>query len=360
MREDSPPPPLPPRSDLTQTTLGVLFIGALLVGSLWVLRPFLAALVWAATVTISTWPVLLWLQRRLWNRRGLAVLAMTLLLLLVFVVPLTAAVLTLLEQQERIMQLVLALTAMDWKAPPAWLAALPWVGASLASAWAQLADTGLSALAARVTPYVDDVVGWLLTQLGNVGLMVVHVLLTVAIAAWMYASGESIAAWFQRFGWRLAGERGTQAVTLSAQAIRGVAMGVVITALVQAALGGIGVAIAGVPAASALAAAMLILCIAQLGPLLVLLPATAWVFYTGDTTWGVFLLVWSLVVGTIDNVLRPVLIRRGADLPMLLILAGVIGGLFAFGLIGIFVGPVILAVTYTLVDHWIGAAQPRV
>jgi predicted PurR-regulated permease PerM len=352
--------PPPPPSELPRTTLGVLFIGALLVGSLWVLTPFLAALVWAATVTIATWPVLLWLQRRLWNKRALAVVAMTVLLLLVFVVPLTAAVLTLLEQQERILQLVGALTTMDWTAAPAWLAALPWVGNSLAAAWAQLADTGLSDLAARVTPYVDDVVGWLLTQLGNVGLMVVHVLLTVAIAAWMYSSGEAIAAWFHRFGWRLAGERGTQAVTLSGQAIRGVAMGVVITALVQAVLGGIGVAIAGVPAAGALAAAMLILCIAQLGPLLVLLPATAWVFYTGDTAWGGFLLVWSLVVGTIDNVLRPVLIRRGADLPMLLILAGVIGGLFAFGLIGIFVGPVILAVTYTLVDAWVGREEPKV
>jgi predicted PurR-regulated permease PerM len=352
--------PIPRDPELARTTLGVLFIGALLVGSIWVLRPFLAALVWAATLTIATWPILIWLQRRLWNRRGLAVVVMTLALLLVVVVPLIAAVLELVAQQARIAEFVQSLSTVDWRTPPGWLATVPMVGDNLVSAWSQLGRTGLSELFARLTPYIDDVVTWLLRQLGNVGLMVVHVLLTLAIAAWMYASGESIAGWWRRFGRRLAGERGVQAVALSGQAIRGVAMGVVVTAVVQSVLGGIGVAIAGVPAAGALTAVMLILCIAQLGPLLVLLGATAWVFYTGDTAWGVFLLVWSIVVGTIDNVLRPVLIRRGADLPLLLILAGVIGGMFAFGLIGIFIGPVILAVTYTLVDNWIGSGEPKV
>jgi predicted PurR-regulated permease PerM len=350
--------PLVPRPDLARSTLGVLFIGLLLVGSLWVLQPFLAALIWAATLAISTWPILIWLQRRLWNRRSLAVVAMTLLLLLVVVVPLTAAVVELASQQARIMELVGALSGHDWRVPPQWLTAVPLIGDPLAAGWSQLARAGLSEVLARLAPYVDDVVAWLLRQLGNVGLLVVHVLLTVAIAAWMYVSGESIAAWWRRFGRRLAGERGVHVVTLSAQAIRGVAMGVIVTAVVQSLLGGVGLTIAGVPAAGVLSAVMLMLCIAQLGPVLVLLPATIWVFHSGDTFWGTFLLVWTIVVGALDNVLRPVLIRRGADLPLLLILAGVVGGMFAFGLIGIFIGPVILAVTYTLVDAWIGSDEP--
>ena len=143
-------------------------------------------------------------------------------------------------------------------------------------------------------------------------------------------------------------------MTLAGQAIRSVALGVGVTAVVQAGLGGIGLVIAGVPFAGPLSAVMLLLCIAQLGPGLVLFPAVAWVYWSGDTGWGTFLLVWSLVVVALDNILRPALIKRGADLPLLLIFAGVIGGLLAFGLVGIFIGPVVLAVAYTLLDSWIG------
>ena len=135
--------------------------------------------------------------------------------------------------------------------------------------------------------------------------------------------------------------------------IRGVALGVGVTAIVQTVLGGLGLAIAGVPFASLLSAVMLMLCIAQAGPGLILFPAVAWMFWMGDTGWAVFLLVWSLIVTSLDNFLRPMLIRKGADLPLLLIFAGVIGGMLGFGLVGIFIGPVVLAVTYTLFEAWI-------
>ena len=136
------------------------------------------------------------------------------------------------------------------------------------------------------------------------------------------------------------------------------ALGVGITALVQSLLGGIGLAIAGVPFATILTALMFMLCIAQLGPTLVLAPAVVWLYWSGDTGWGTFLLVWTVIVGTMDNFLRPLLIKQGADLPLLLILAGVIGGLLAFGLVGIFVGPVVLAVAYTLLEAWLGDDLP--
>ena len=125
-----------------------------------------------------------------------------------------------------------------------------------------------------------------------------------------------------------------------------------VTALVQSVLGGIGLAIAGIPAAVLLAVLMFIFCVAQLGPLPVLVPAIIWLYWSGDTTWGTVLLVWSCVVGTLDNFLRPILIRMGADLPMVLILSGVIGGLLAFGMIGLFIGPVVLAVSYRLLTAW--------
>jgi predicted PurR-regulated permease PerM len=129
-----------------------------------------------------------------------------------------------------------------------------------------------------------------------------------------------------------------------------------VTAIVQTTLGGVGLAIAGVPFAGFLSALMLMLCIAQIGPALVLFPAVGWMYWSGDTVWATFLLVLSLVVVTLDNFLRPFLIKQGADLPLLLIFAGVIGGMFGFGLIGIFIGPVVLAVTYTLLEAWIADA----
>jgi predicted PurR-regulated permease PerM len=177
-------------------------------------------------------------------------------------------------------------------------------------------------------------------------------MLTVVVAAIMYAGGEHAALAMVRFGRRLAGEHGENSVRLAGQAIRGVALGVVVTAVVQSVLGGIGLAIAGVPFASVLTAVMFMLCIAQVGPVLVLVPAVIWMYWSGESGWGTFLLVWTIVVGTLDNFLRPFLIKKGADLPLLLIFAGVIGGLIAFGLVGIFVGPVLLAVAYTLLEVW--------
>jgi predicted PurR-regulated permease PerM len=175
----------------------------------------------------------------------------------------------------------------------------------------------------------------------------------VLIAAVMYAHGEEATRQVRLFAQRLAGERGDSAVLLAGGAIRGVALGVGGTALVQALLGGLGLALAGVPAATLLTALMFMLCIAQIGPVPVLLGAAAYVYWgEGSTGWAIALAAWALIVGTIDNVVRPVLIKLGADLPLILIFAGVIGGLFAFGLVGIFVGPVVLAVGYTLLEAW--------
>jgi predicted PurR-regulated permease PerM len=142
-------------------------------------------------------------------------------------------------------------------------------------------------------------------------------------------------------------------VVLAGQAIRAVALGVVVTAVVQSTLAGIGLAVAGVPYAAVLTAIALILCIAQLGPTLVLAPAVGWLYWTGDPVWGTVLLVWTILVGSMDNFLRPFLIKRGADLPLLLIFVGVIGGLISMGIIGLFVGPTVLAVTYRLLESWI-------
>jgi predicted PurR-regulated permease PerM len=183
--------------------------------------------------------------------------------------------------------------------------------------------------------------------------MLLHFLLTVVIAAILYATGETAAKGVRRFARRLAAERGEASVVLAGQAIRAVALGVVVTAIVQSAAAGLGLLVSGVPYAGVFTAIIFIFCIAQLGPILVLAPAVGWLYWSGDAVWGTVLLVWTLLVGALDNVLRPILIKRGADLPLLLIFAGVIGGLIGFGIIGLFVGPVVLAVTYRLLESWV-------
>jgi len=342
-----------PQRDLTGTFLGAIFLGALIVATFWILRPFLAATIWAAMIVVATWPVMLWFQARLWKRRALAVAAMTLVLLLVFVVPLTLAIVTIVANAEEIVAGLKSLASFRMPKPPEWVASLPFVGARMVLAWEQVAASGVEGLVARLMPYAGNATKWFIAEAGHFGFLFLQFLLTLVLAALMYARGEGAASMVGRFGRRLAGERGEDAVRLAGQAIRGVALGVVATAVVQSVLAGIGLAVAGVPFAGLLTAMMLFLCIAQIGPSPALVPAVIWLYWSGETAWGTFLLVWSVIVVTMDNVLRPLLIKRGADLPLLLVFAGVIGGLLAFGLVGIFVGPVVIAVAYTLLEAWI-------
>ena len=341
------------RHDLARVTLAVLFIAALIGTSLWILRPFLPAVIWATMLVIATWPIMRQVQVRLWNSRALAVTIMTVMLLMVFVAPLWLAIGTIVDNAGLIVHSAESIASLGLPPPPSWLADVPLVGPRAVEAWQEVGDTGVRDLLQKVQPYAGTITQWFVGAVGSFGMVLVQFLLTVAVAAIMYAKGERATATVIRFGVRLAGARGEQAVRLAAQAIRGVALGVVVTALLQSAVGGIGLAIAGVPFASVLSAVMFMLCIAQIGPAVVLLPAVVWMFASDDPAWAIFLLVCSVVAIGMDNILRPILIRRGADLPLLLILAGVIGGLLAFGLIGIFLGPVVLAVGYTLLDAWI-------
>lgn len=340
------------RGDLARATLAILCILLLIAASLWILRPFLAASVWAVMIVVATWPLFLSLENRLGGRRVPAIAVMTVAMILLLVVPLWIAIDIIVEHAGDMAALVQQIAASGLPAPPSWLTGLPMVGGKLSALWEQVADAGPQGWMARAQPYAAQFGKWMLAEIGGLGVMLVQFMLIVVLSAVLYASGESGALTVLRFGRRLAGERGENSVILAGQAIRGVALGVGVTALVQTVLGGIGLAITGVPFAAFLSAVMLMLCIAQVGPGPILIPAVIWMFWRGDTGWGIFLLVWTAVVITLDNFLRPALIRRGADLPLLLIFAGVIGGMVGFGLVGIFIGPVVLAVTYTLLEAW--------
>ncbi len=349
----------PPSRDLTRITLSVLFIGALLAATFWILQPFLLAMIWATTIVIATWPVMLRFQGWLSGKRSLAVAIMTLGLMLVFIVPFSLAVGTIVGNSDQIVNWAKGLAAYTLPTPPDWVGKLPLVGTRLSETWQDFAAAGPEGLRARLAPHTGAILKWFAGQAGSLGMMFVQFLLTVIIAAVLYAGGETAAGAARRFAFRLAGQRGEEVAILAAKTIRGVALGVVLTALVQSLIGGVGLLVAGVPLPGLLAAVIFILALAQLPPFLVMGPAVFWLYWKGDPVWGTVLLVWTIVVAGVDNILRPLLIRKGVDLPLLLIFSGVLGGLVAFGIIGLFIGPVVLAVTYTLLESWVVSEEPE-
>jgi predicted PurR-regulated permease PerM len=330
----------------------------MIVATLWIVRPFLPAAVWATTIAVATWPLLLRVQALLWGRRGPAVALMSALLLLCLVVPLVLAFSTILTHAEDITGWFRSLVTWSVPPPPEWLARLPFAGPRLAARWAEAAAASPEEISARVTPYTRQIVGWVAGTIGDIGLLLVQFLMVVLFASILYASGETAADATRRFARRLGGARGEHSAGLAVSAIRGVALGIVVTALVQTILAAIGLFVVGVPFAMALTAVIFMFCIAQIGPAPVLLAAIVWTYWAGHSGWGTALLLWSLFVTAIDNVLRPVLIRKGADLPLLLVFVGVVGGLLAFGIIGIFIGPVVLAVGYSLLADWVSTTPP--
>lgn len=340
--------------DLTQVIFLLMFIIIMIVACFWVVQPFILGFAWASMVVIATWPLMLRIQSWLWGRRGLAVMVMTLLLLLLFIIPVALLVNSLIDNSGPIIAWI---TSGYIQLPQlTWLRDMPLAGDKLYSVYHNLVAGGGSALMAKLQPYIGQTTGFFVAQAGHFGRLLIHLGVMLLFSILLWWRGEKVGHGVRHFAFRLASRRGDAAVLLTTQAVRAVALGVVVTALVQGVLGGIGLAVAGIPYTTVLTVLMILACLVQLGPLVVLVPVIIWLYWSGDTTWGTVLLVWSCVVGTLDNVLRPVLIRMGADLPMILILSGVIGGLIAFGMIGLFIGPVVLAVSYRLVSVWMHEA----
>lgn len=347
------------RMDLPRTLLLALFFAALLAAAFLILRPFLSAMIWATALVIATWPLLLRLQHLFWGRRSLAVAIMTLGLVVILLAPLWFAVDAIVghaghfkEWLQRLME------APELPPPPAWLTGLPLIGGAATDLWQEVVATDLGELLPKLRPYAGGAAEWFIRALGDVGLALVQFVLALLFAAVLYTRGEVAGAIVLRFSRRLAGDRGERSVRLAMQATRSVALGVVVTAIVQAAIATLGLLLAGVPFVQILSALTFILCIAQLGAGLVLIPAMIWMYATGDAAGGTILLVFTVPAMTLDNILRPLLITRGAHLSLLLVLVGVFGGLLAFGLIGIFIGPIVLAVAYELAIEWIADDPP--
>ncbi len=333
----------------------VALLTLLIVGTVLVLRPFLISLILAAVLAYASWPVYDWLLARVRYRTGAAATAMTLLLLLALVTPFAIMAISLVDNALELLRLLREALGRPLPEPPPWLASVPLAGAYLEGKWLALMQEEEGALLLQLRQYVLQLPlkSWAIKAGGALGQGVVLITFSVLICFFFYRDGPAITARVHAVMEHLAGHRAKQLIEVTAGTVSRVVNGILGTALAQSVLALVGFWIAGVPGAMLLGLLTFFLSIIPMGPPLVWLPAAIWLYFQGQTAWAIFLAIYGMVViSSIDNVVKPYLISRGGALPLLLVFMGVLGGLMAFGFIGVFLGPVILAIGYALLSEW--------
>ncbi|UEH10238.1 AI-2E family transporter [Pseudomonas sp. HN8-3] len=339
---------------LVQILLLVLF-GA----SFWVMAPFWSALFWGAVLAFASWPLMRLLTRWLGGRESLAAGILTLGWMLLVAVPLVWLGFNLADHVRDAVALIKDIQVDGLPEAPTWLGSIPFVGERLVAMWDSIDQQG-AALMVSIKPYLGQVGNWLLARSAQIGGGILELTLSLVFVFFFYRDGPRLAMFVHRLLERLIGERAGYYIELVAGTVQRVVNGVIGTAAAQALLALIGFLIAGVPGALVLGVVTFLLSLIPMGPPLVWIPATAWLAWKGDYTYAVFLGVWgTFVISGVDNVLKPYLISRGGNLPLVIVLLGVFGGLIAFGFIGLFIGPTLLAVAYSLLTDW-SATQAQV
>ncbi len=340
---------------LSATALVLLVIGCFLV-----LQPFLIATLWALILAYTTWPLRNQLKVWLRDSPSAAASAMTLAITLVMLAPLVAAVITLADDIVVFTELVQNRLKGGLPDAPTWLAGLPWVGERIAAYWNDLAhDSGH--LLEELKKTLPALRSFLVASGATLGNGVVQISLSILIAFFVYRDGEQAARRLDAAVAHLGGEKARHLLKVAASTVRSVVYGILGAALGQGVLAAVGFWIAGVPAATLLGVVTFFVSPLPMGPAILWLPAAGWLFYQGQTGWAIFMVLWgALVVSSVDNFLKPVLMSRGSDLPILFVFLGVLGGAAAFGFIGVFIGPTLLAVGQRLVQEWIAAGEKGV
>ncbi|WGF89795.1 AI-2E family transporter [Marinivivus vitaminiproducens] len=346
------------RERRVEQTIALIALGMLAIGCAVVALPFLPALVWALILTVTTWPGFARLRTVMGGRTNPAALAMSLLLAIGLLMPFAILGLGLADNISYFSGVFRQLRASGPPGPPSWLGDLPLVGGTLVGAWQTILAGGLLDM---VSPYIAPVSAWLFQVAAGLGNGLLQLALSVLATFFLYRDGEAAARRLVVFVERLAGERGRHLLDVAQATMNGVVYGIIGTGVAQGAVAGAGLALTSVPAPLFLSFAVAILSIIPGGPAVVMWPAAIWLFYEDRVTAAVFLFLWgTLAVGTVDNVIRPFFISRGADLPLLVVFLGVIGGAFAFGLLGVFLGPTLLAIGFTLLKEWTTARTEQI
>jgi predicted PurR-regulated permease PerM len=335
----------------------VVAIVVLVIGCFMVLRPFLAAILSAAILCFSTWPVYEWLERKLGGRSWLAALVMTLLMVLVLVLPLIAITLSYAEEIPQLVERAREMLAEGLPEPPSWVSSIPLVGEQLDAAWRDLA--GNRAKLAEMLKRLLQPARQVLVYSGFlIGEGAAQFTLIAFVSYFFYRDGAALIGALRNALNRLAGNLTGRLLEIVGGTINGVVYGIVGTGIAQGIAALVGFLIAGVPGAPMLAFVTCFLSIIPAGPVLIWLGATAWLVATDQTGWAIFMALWGFfVISGIDNIVKPLLISRGSSLPFALVLLGVLGGVLAFGFVGIFLGPTLLAVGFNLIRSWTARLQ---
>jgi predicted PurR-regulated permease PerM len=348
------PPPPPNVGGTIERTLAIVVVAGVLFGILAVLRPFATAIMFGTILAIAVWP----LREALMARGVRAGWTATLLLLLVLaavVVPVLLIAPGLVAAINGGVAWVDAALASAPQAAPAWVADLPLIGERIAGGWHYIADARRD-LGGVIAPYAARIQDVLVGLAAGLADSLLQMLLALVVATMLWISGDAIAAELRYGAGRLGGPTGVHALDTAASAVRAVAYGVVGTSVAQGVLAGIGYAIAGIPAAALLGFLTFVFSISQiLGPLVIVMwiGAAYWLFDSGQTAWAIFMVLWGLIpISGSDNILRPLLIKRGVEMPLSIIILGVFGGFVAFGFLGLFIGPVLLAVGLVMLRAW--------
>ena len=341
-----------------ERNIGWAVLLLLLGGCLLVMLPFVSALLWAVVLAVSSWPLYRRMRRLTGNRSTLASMLMLLGLLLILLTPFVIVGATLADNVTAVTAAVRKWFAAGPPTPPEWLGKVPLVGGKAVDSWRSLAsDT--AKFWAEAQRFIEPVTAWLLRAGLALGAGLLQLALSIFIAFFLFRDGAALAERLTTAVERIAGDRGKHLLIVASKTVRGVVYGILGTALVQAVLAGIGFVIAGVPGPAFLALLTFFFSVVPVvGTGLVWVPAAIWLFHQGSTGWGIFMVIWGLGVGNVDNVVKPWLISQGSDMPFILIFFGVLGGALAFGFIGVFLGPTLLAVGYRLVEEWGTAHRP--
>jgi predicted PurR-regulated permease PerM len=332
--------------------LTIICLFVLLAGCYLVLREFMNAVIWAAILCFSTWPIYSWLARRLGNRPTLAATVMMILVVLVVVIPVTLLGMSMAHDVEKMAKWVQSLLREGAPAPPSWLAKIPLVGKMVEAYWSDLAQDTNRPLE-LLEGFLKNSKNWFLARGKELVVSLFELGITLFVAFFFYKDGESIGRKARNVLSQVTGPHTQNLLDVVGGTAKGVVYGVLGTALAQGTLAAVGFWITGVPMALLLGMLTFFLSLIPMGPPLVWIPASFWLICEGSLGWGIFMALWGLlVVSSVDNFLKPYLISRGSNLPFALVFLGVLGGLVAFGPIGVFLGPILLAVGYTLLKVW--------
>jgi len=341
---------------IERSVLVLLFLG-LLIAVLEVLRPFTIALLFGAALACATWPLRQTLVHRGFGS-GAAAAILLLLSIAVVAVPMLVVAPHLSDQLAQAMQQAKAYFAAA-PAAPVWLSDLPLVGGRLATAWTRVVEAE-GDFAALLEPYGANIEEMVVAVAKGLADSVLQLILSLGVATLFWTDGEALVGVLHASLKRLGGKVADQVVDVAGGAICGVAYGVVGTAAVQAVLMAIGLAIAGIPGAAMLGFVTFLLSISQIGaPLLVLIwgGAAWWLFGQDHQVWAAFMLVWGLCVSLVDTFIKPLFIGARITMPLALTVLGVFGGFIAFGFLGLFIGPTVIAVAFHLLQAWRATAQ---